>query len=94
MYYQCVIRKKPTAPLPPKLARRAQTLGERLQKARLRRKLPGALVAKHICVSRSTLSRPENGDPSVALATVLPFLSVYGLDPDIDALANLTHILN
>lgn len=79
--------KKRTDPLTPKLARRAQSLGDRLQKARLRRKLPSELVAKRIRVSRSTLSRLENGDPSVSLATVLRLLSVYGLDPDIDILA-------
>jgi len=79
--------KKRTDPLPPKLARRAHALGDRLRKARLRRKLPSTLVAKRIRVSRSTLSRLENGDPSVSLATVLRLLSVYGLDPDIEVLA-------
>lgn len=79
--------KKPTDPLPPRLARRARALGDRLRKARLRRKLPSELVAARARVSRSTLSRIENGDPSVAFATVLRLLSIYGLDDDVDAVA-------
>lgn len=79
--------KTKTAPLPPRLRRRSVALGRRLQQARLRRKLPGALVAERARISRSTLSRLENGDPSVSLATVCRLLSVYGLDDDIDTLA-------
>lgn len=79
--------KKSTGSLPPRLARRADALGDRLGKARLRRKLSGELVASRARISRSTLSRLENGDPSVSLATVLRLLSIYGLDADIDILA-------
>jgi transcriptional regulator with XRE-family HTH domain len=38
-------------------------------------------------VSRSTLSRLENGDPSVSFATVLRVLSIYGLDAELDSVA-------
>lgn len=79
--------KKPTAPLPPRLRRRALALGERLRQARLRRKLPASLAAARARVSRSTLSRLENGDPAVSFATVLRLLSVYGLDADMEVLA-------
>lgn len=79
--------KTKTGPLPPRLKRRASALGERLQNARLRRKLSGVLVAERARISRSTLSRLENGDPSVSLATVCRLLSIYGLDEDLDTLA-------
>lgn len=79
--------KNATKPLTPKLQRRAQALGERLQKARLRRKLSASLAATRARISRSTLSRLENGDPSVSFATVLRLLSIYGLDSDLDTLA-------
>lgn len=79
--------KTKTAPLPPRLRRRSVALGERLRQARLRRKLPGALVAERARISRSTLSRLENGDSSVSLATVCRLLGIYGLDDDIDMLA-------
>lgn len=79
--------KKSTGSLPPKLARRARALGDRLRKARLRRKLSSELVATRARVSRSTLSRLENGDASVSFATVLRLLSIYGLDSGIDTLA-------
>lgn len=79
--------KKPTGSLTPKLARRAKDLGERLRLARLRRRLASELAATRARASRSTLSRLENGDPSVSFATVLRLLSIYGLDADIDKLA-------
>lgn len=81
------IMKTRTDLLPPKLRRRAQALGEQLKKARLRRKLSSALVAERARVSRTTLSKLENGDASVSFATVLRLLSIYGLDADIKALA-------
>jgi len=79
--------KTKTQTLPPKLMRKAQALGERLKKARLRRRLPSDLVAVRARTSRSTLSRLENGDPAVSFATVLRVLSVYGLASDVDGLA-------
>lgn len=81
------IMKSSSGPLPPRLRRRAEALGERLKKARLRRRLPAELVATRARVSRSTLSRLENGDPRVSWATILRVLSIYGLDGDLDRLA-------
>lgn len=79
--------KQSSTSLPPRLRRRAEALGERLKNARLRRKLASALVAERARVSRTTLSKLENGDPSVSFATVLRLVSIYGLDGDIDRLA-------
>lgn len=79
--------KKSPDPLPPRLARRAQAFGARLRNARLRRRLSSELVATRARVSRSTLSRLENGDPSVSFATVLRVLGIYGLDSDLDSVA-------
>jgi transcriptional regulator with XRE-family HTH domain len=62
-------------------------LGDRLRKARLRRKLTGVLFAERMGVSRDTLHRLESGDPGVALGTYLRALRVLGLDADLDLIA-------
>ena len=79
--------KKDKAPLPPTLSRQAKQLGERLARARLRRKISSDAAAVRARTSRSTLSRLENGDPSVSLDLVIRLLAVYGLADDLDLLA-------
>ena len=44
-----------------------KTMGEQIKMARLRRKLSATLVAERAGVSRSTLWKVENGNPSVAI---------------------------
>lgn len=79
--------KRAIDPLPPRLHRRAVALGERLKRARLRRKLSAELVAERARVSRTTLHRVEKGDAAVSFATVIRLLSIFGLDADLDSLA-------
>ena len=43
-----------------------KTMGEQIKMARLRRKLSATLVAERAGISRSTLWKVENGNPSVA----------------------------
>ncbi|MBC3873167.1 helix-turn-helix domain-containing protein [Undibacterium flavidum] len=63
-------------------------LGERIRLARLRRKLTTSLFAERMGVSRETLRRVENGDPTVAFGSYLSALQTLGLANDIDHLAN------
>jgi len=72
----------------PSVIRQATALGQRIQLARLRRKLTAVLFAQRLGVSRDTLQRLEKGDPNIALGTYLRALRVLGLDRDVDALAS------
>lgn len=64
-----------------------QALGQRLQMARLRRRLSVVLFAERMNVSRPTLRRLEQGDPHIALGTYLRALRILGLDKDLDTIA-------
>lgn len=61
--------------------------GERIRLARLRRKLTTSLFSERMGVSRETLRRVENGDPTVAFGSYLSALQTLGLEHDIDQLA-------
>ena len=61
--------------------------GERLRRARLRRRLPAATVAARAGIARATLSRAERGEPAVALGTYLRILRVLGLESDLSIVA-------
>lgn len=57
-------------------------LGERLRLARLRRRMTTLVVTERANISRPTLAKVEQGDPSVTLGTYLRILSIYGLEND------------
>lgn len=57
-------------------------LGRGLNIARRRRKLTSAMMAERIGVSRQTYRRLEQGDPTVAMGTVLMAFFVLGLEWD------------
>jgi len=60
---------------------------EEAKLARLRRKYTTILVSKRARISRTTLTKIEQGDPAVTLASYARVLSVLGFLPDIDLLA-------
>lgn len=62
-------------------------LGERIRLARKRRTITAILFAERMGVSRETLRRLENGDPTIAIGTYVRALRVLGLDRDLDAVA-------
>jgi transcriptional regulator with XRE-family HTH domain len=78
---------KQQAPIFPREQRQAQALGQRLRAARLRRRVPLGELAARTGVTRTTLRRLEQGDPSVGLALLIRTMSVLGLANDIDRLA-------
>ena len=60
------------------------TMGEQIQKARLRRKLPASLVAERAGISRATLCSIEAGSPSVAIGFYAAALHALGnMDRDL-----------
>lgn len=72
--------------LPP-LERRLSNLGERIQAARLRRRLPANLVAERAGMTVTTLRNVEHGGMGVTIGAYAAVLRVLGLDADLDAVA-------
>ena len=79
-------------PIPVKRA--LKKLGQDLQDARKRRRIPMWLAAERAAISRATLSKIENGDEGVSLGAYAKILFVLGMierlaelaDPTFDAL--------
>jgi transcriptional regulator with XRE-family HTH domain len=76
-------------PLP--LQRSLRKLGADLRDARRRRRIPTALMAERVGVSRTTLLKAEHGDPVVALGVYATILFVLGLSDRITDLADPSH---
>lgn len=81
-----VMKKKPQ--LLPKHLRQFKALGENLKLARLRRNLSAEMVAQRAGISRMTLNKIENGNPSVAMGNYFMVLHVLGLSDDFCKLAD------
>lgn len=61
-----------------------KTMGEQIKMARLRRKLSATLVAERAGISRSTLWKVENGNPSVAVGIYAAVLhALNDMDKDL-----------
>ena len=61
-----------------------KTMGEQIKMARLRRKLSATLVAERAGISRSTLWKVENGNPSVAVGIYAAVLHAHNnMDKDL-----------
>ena len=85
--YRGPTEEKSTALATPIPVRRAiAKLGEDLRDARLRRRIPMALLAERASISRTTLANIEKGDPGVSLGNCARALFALGL---IDRLADL-----
>jgi transcriptional regulator with XRE-family HTH domain len=70
-------------------ARRAlRKLGEDLRHARRRRRIPMALLAEQAQISRTTLTKVEQGDPAVSLGIYAAVLFSLGLIERLAALAD------
>lgn len=63
-------------------------LGNDIRRARIRRRITMALMAERASISRTTLSKIERGDPSVAMGTYATVIFVLGL---VSNLENLMH---
>jgi transcriptional regulator with XRE-family HTH domain len=71
-------------PIPVKSALRE--LGSDIRNARLRRRIPVAVMAQRAFISRTTLVKLEKGDPGVAMGTYAAVLFALGM---IDRLRDL-----
>jgi transcriptional regulator with XRE-family HTH domain len=77
----------PTVPIP--AARVLRRLGQHLRDARLRRRIPAAILAERASLSRTTLNRIEKGDPSVSMGAYATVLFVLGLADRLGEVADL-----
>lgn len=81
-----------TSRTPPVAVKRAlRKLGEDLRNARRRRRIPTALMAERVGVTRVTLDRAEKGDSSVSMGVYASMLFVLGM---IDRLADVASVQN
>jgi hypothetical protein len=80
------VRTLPPLPLPAKRA--LAKLGEDIRNARLRRRIPTAIMAARAFISRTTLLKVERGDPGVSLGIYATVLFVLGLVPRLADLAD------
>ena len=65
-------------------------LGANLKAARLRRRLPQAVVAERAGISLNTLSKMEKGDCGIAIGNVASVLQALGLGTPFSQLATPT----
>lgn len=78
-----------STPLP--VVRALKKLGRDIRHARLRRRIPTTLMAKRALISRTTLSRIEQGSPSASLGAYATVLFVLGLEERLKILADVRH---
>lgn len=74
-------------PIP--VRRALRKLGADIRDARLRRRIPVAVMAERASISRMTLYKLEKGEPSVSLGIYATVLFVLGL---VDRLADLADV--
>lgn len=83
--------KSPTRTPPIAVKRALGKLGEDLRNARRRRRIPTALMAERVGVSRDTLARAEKGDASVSVGVYASMAFVLGLLDRLAEVAGVEH---
>jgi len=78
---------KKTLTLYPASIKEMESLGQRLKDARLRRRFSMETVCARADISRPTLNKVENGDPSVAFGIYIQVLRVLGMVEDLSLIA-------
>lgn len=74
-------------PLP--VRRVLRKMGQDIRDARLRRRIPAAVLAERASISRTTLNKLEKGEPGVSIGIVATVLFVLGLQKRLEDLADL-----
>lgn len=79
---------RPLASLPIPVKKALRKLGIDICNARKRRRITMALMAERCLISRTTLTKVEKGDPSVALGIYASVLFVLGLTSHLENLVD------
>lgn len=75
-----------TTPVP--VRRALHKLGQDIRDARLRRRIPTAILAQRASISRMTLYNVENGDVNVSMGTYATILFALGMIDRVNNLAD------
>lgn len=75
--------------LPIPVRRSLRKLGQDLRDARRRRRIPMAIAAQRASISRTTLTKIEKGDPSVAVGLYATVLFLMGMADRLGDLADV-----
>jgi transcriptional regulator with XRE-family HTH domain len=81
------MNNKRTTTIYPSSSKELKELGQRLKDARLRRKFSMETVCARADISRPTLYKVENGEPSVAIGIYVQVLRVLGMTGDLSLVA-------
>ena len=76
--------------MPIPVRRAVRKLGQDIRDARLRRRIPTALMAERASISRTTLNKIENGYPGVSLGNYANVLFVLGMAGRLGQLADVS----
>ncbi len=79
------------ANLPLPVARLLRKLGRDIRDARLRRRIPTAILAERASISRTTLLKVEKGSPGVSIGIFATVLFVLGMADRLGELADIRH---
>jgi DNA-binding XRE family transcriptional regulator len=83
--------RKTLLPLPIAAKRALRLLGNDLRDARRRRRIPTALMAQRVGITRTTLAKAEKGDGSVSIGVYASMLFVLGMIDQLTELASVRH---
>ena len=81
------------ANLPIPVQKALRKLGQDINAARRRRRIPTALMAERAGMARATLAKIEKGDPTVSLGGYASVLFVLGLTARLQNLVDAAHDL-
>ncbi len=81
----------PSTKVPVPVARALRKLGRDIRDARLRRRIPAAILAERASVSRTTLVKIEKGDPGVSLGIYATVLFALGMVERLADVADARH---
>jgi transcriptional regulator with XRE-family HTH domain len=84
---------KITSATPLPVLRTLRKMGQDIRDARLRRRIPVALMAERASISRTTLSKVEKGDPGVSFGIYATVLFVLGMTDRLADVASPMHDL-
>lgn len=91
--FTLVIKMKNQVNLPIPAIRALRKLGQDVNNARRRRRITGQLMAERAGVSRTTIGKIENGEPTTSIGSYAAVLFVLGMTDRLSDLVDASHDL-